>query len=130
MQSLPPEKGGAPAQPYVIKVGEQIELFRFWEISVSNEGKIKAGNLGLHFFKRFRTGDDYEPDKGSFSDLQLKIGLRNLHFLEEHLGHVVVVVLTRVNDELAPTGPRTKPARDHRRLHKLRSSSYDGYQLH
>jgi hypothetical protein len=47
-QSLVPSRGGAPAEPTVIAVGQEVELFRFGEVSLTNEAQIRLGRLSLY----------------------------------------------------------------------------------
>lgn len=45
--SLLPEKGGAPAVPYIHKVGQEIELFRFGGLHLTNELKVRVDRLAV-----------------------------------------------------------------------------------
>jgi hypothetical protein len=46
-ESLLPEKGGAPARPWVHVVGQDLELFRLGAVSVTNELKVRVDRLAV-----------------------------------------------------------------------------------
>ena len=45
--SLLPEKGGAPARPWVHTVGEELELFRIGAVHLSNELKLRVDKVAV-----------------------------------------------------------------------------------
>lgn len=46
LDSLTPERGGAPAQPYVHTFGERIEVLRFGDLSFTNDLRGRVDGLG------------------------------------------------------------------------------------
>lgn len=46
-QSLTPQSGGAPPHR-VLQIGKELEIFRLGEVALTNEGKLKVGNLSLY----------------------------------------------------------------------------------
>ena len=56
------------------------------------------------------------------------VGPGHLQLVEEDLRELLVIVLTRVNEDLVRRG--SQPVRDRGRLHELRAVAYDGEYPH
>jgi hypothetical protein len=64
------------------------------------------------------------------ANLEIYIRMRHAQLFEKHFGHVPVVMLTGVNNELSESGPPLKSGYGRRRFHEVRACAENVDDLH